>query len=338
MKNNVLKIIGISFAFLFLVIGACVGIYVAKRPTKIQTVTAETNVVPDGAIFTPRNNAAMKLNVSLGRRNASSGVNNMEYTVTATVQPSGHMVDWSLAWKDENGWASGKALSDYVTLTSNGLTATIKVNKAFGKQVILTCTATLNSSVKATCSIDYAKRIIGVNATWNNGDDEQTITDGGTFTNLIMDSDLSWDEALSYEFIYSDYTIDVPYKFEDIWISESAALQPALNAYNWSSVEDPPTLIGDFWDSVHECEYHLGNLYDFLECENGDVPAHNDILNFYNANPNLVFALGDISFIGTIPGTTRTLSYTFNCSFAFGSTLREYVTEEINLNQTNIIV
>lgn len=338
MKNNVLKIIGISFAFLFLVIGSGVGIYVAKRPAKTQTVTTETNVVPDGAIFTPSNNAAMKLNVSPGKRNASSGENNMEYTVTATVQPTGHTVSWTLAWKDTNGWASGKTLSDYVTLTSDGLSATIKVHKAFGKQVVLTCTATLNSSVNATCTIDYAKRVVGVNATWNNEDDEQTIADGGTFTNLIMDSELSWDEALSYEFVYSDYTVDVNYSFEDIWISESSALQPALNAYNWSSIEDPPILIGDFWDSVHECEYHLGNIYDFIETESGNTPSYNEILDFYNANPNLVFAIGDISFIGTIPGTTRTLSYTFNCSFAFGSTLREYRTEKINLNQTNIIV
>lgn len=337
MKKNVLKIIGISFAFLFLVIGG-LELYTINQPTQTNAPTLQENVVPDGTIFTLNDTSAMKLNVSSGRRFANGNENSMEYTVTATVQPTGHMVDWSLAWKDENGWASGKALSDYVTLISDGLSATVKVNQAFGKQVILTCTAMLNSSVKATCAIDYAKRIVGVNATWSTEDDEQTVSDGGTFTNLIMDSELTWDEALSYEFVYSDYTVDVDYSFEDIYFSESSALQPALSAYNWLTVEDPPILIGDFWDSVHECEYHLGNVYDFIETESGNKPSYNEILDFYNANKNLVFATGGVYFTGKIPGTNRTLSYTFNCSFAFGSTYREYRTEKINLDQTNIIV
>ena len=336
MKKINLKVLCTAFAFLFLLVGTGVGIYLTNRPA-VQN-TAQSNALPDGAIFTPDDNTPLKLRTSEGRRFANGADVGMEYTITAVTEPTGHSVSWALSWKDTSGWASGKTLSNYVTLTSNGSTATVKVNKAFGKQVILTCTAVDDPTVKATCTIDYAKRLLDVKATWTNGNDiDCTVQSGGTLNNLVFGSDLSWDEALSYEFIYSDYTIDVTYKFDDISFCESTALQTALNAFDWQTVEDPPIVYGEYWDHLHDCEKHIGEIYDSLETESGYVPSYNEILDFYNANKNLIFATATVSFTGTIPGTSRTLNADFDFNLQFGSTSRSYMTESITLSNTSVI-
>ena len=78
------------------------------------------------------------------------------YKVTAYWSPSDATPNftWTLAW------ASGKALSgavtDYVTMTvaSDGKSVTLTFKKAFtGAEMILTCYATNNPSVKATCTV-----------------------------------------------------------------------------------------------------------------------------------------------------------------------------------------
>lgn len=78
------------------------------------------------------------------------------FTVTATCTPADEDVDltWTLAW------ASGKALTgavtDYVTMTvsADKKSVTLTFKKAFTNgQMILTCYATYNPSVKATCTV-----------------------------------------------------------------------------------------------------------------------------------------------------------------------------------------
>lgn len=86
--------------------------------------------------------------------------------LTATITPANatnKAVTWSVAWKNSSStWASGKNVTDYVTVTptSTGAnTATVGCLQAFGEQVIVTVTSQDNASVKATCTVDYAKRI-----------------------------------------------------------------------------------------------------------------------------------------------------------------------------------
>lgn len=78
------------------------------------------------------------------------------FRVTATCTPVDEDVDltWTLAW------ASGKALTgavtDYVTMTvsADKKSVTLTFKKAFTNgQMILTCYATYNPSVKATCTV-----------------------------------------------------------------------------------------------------------------------------------------------------------------------------------------
>ena len=89
--------------------------------------------------------------------------------ITATITPenaTNQNVTWSVAWKNpSSSWASGKTVTDYVTVTpdsSNSKVATVTCVKAFSEQVIVTATAAGNTSVKKTCTVDYEKRVLGI--------------------------------------------------------------------------------------------------------------------------------------------------------------------------------
>lgn len=91
--------------------------------------------------------------------------------VKATVTPADATdmsVTWTVKFKNENStWANGKKVSDYITLSatkqSYGSLCVVSCHKAFGEQIILTCTANENNEISAQATIDYVKRITGVN-------------------------------------------------------------------------------------------------------------------------------------------------------------------------------
>lgn len=147
---------------------------------------------------------------------------NAEYdsvTLTATVTPSNadnKKVDWTIAFANPaSEWASGKTVTDYVTVTpeSDGsLTATVQCLQDFGEQIIITVTSRDNSNAKATCTVDFYKRVIGLTAsimTYLVGDDYD---DSLSFTTSELSRAFSADvmgiavDSCSYQ--YSNYTLD----------------------------------------------------------------------------------------------------------------------------------
>ena len=75
-------------------------------------------------------------------------------------------LDWSMAFKDpSSAWATGKTLTDYMTLTPSGTDAagskkvSVKCLKPFGEQVVITATSQDNPEVTASCTADFAQRI-----------------------------------------------------------------------------------------------------------------------------------------------------------------------------------
>ena len=93
---------------------------------------------------------------------ASEGI-----TLTATVSPEtadNKAVDWAVLFVNpSSSWASGKTVTDYVTVTptSDGaLTANVNCLKAFGEQIKVTVTSRVNPEAKAECTLDYARRIL----------------------------------------------------------------------------------------------------------------------------------------------------------------------------------
>ena len=89
------------------------------------------------------------------------------YTLTATITPSdaeNQEVDWSVEFVEpSSSWASGKSITDYVTVTptSDGaLTATVANLGEFGEQIKVTVTSRDNPEAKAECTVDYVQKII----------------------------------------------------------------------------------------------------------------------------------------------------------------------------------
>lgn len=115
-------------------------------------------------------------NTTLNATATASTVSTGAVTLTATITPSdatNKNVSWEIAWKNPSStWASGKTVSNYVKLnvnTSNRLQATITNVAPFGEQILITCTSAANTSAKATCTVDYVKRVTGVNVVLGDG-------------------------------------------------------------------------------------------------------------------------------------------------------------------------
>ena len=136
------------------------------------TVTPEiTRLLDLGGtmVVTPNENPRSTITLFAGPSDMQTEDGKKYYTMTATIGPSGasnKAVDWSVAWKNSSStWASGKSVSDYVTITptSDGaLTAKLKSSgQAFGEQIIVTVKSRSDTSVKATATVDWYGRIAG---------------------------------------------------------------------------------------------------------------------------------------------------------------------------------
>ena len=110
-------------------------------------------------------------------------------TVQATVLPqdaTNREVDWSLSWASPaSSWASGKTVTDYVTVTpsSDGsTTATVRCLQAFGAQIRLTVTSRDNPDAAADTMVDYYKRAASFRAEFTG----RTSDDSGNTTFTCM--------------------------------------------------------------------------------------------------------------------------------------------------------
>lgn len=86
--------------------------------------------------------------------------------LTATVLPENLVnksVDWAVAWQNPSSeWANGKNISDYASISSasdGSREATFNCFEAFGEPVVITVSSRLDSTKRATCTVNYVKRI-----------------------------------------------------------------------------------------------------------------------------------------------------------------------------------
>lgn len=114
------------------------------------------------------------------------------YQITATVLPEetkDKTVDWAVEWvSPASSWASGKTVTDYVTVTptSDGaLTANVVCKQAFGEQVRLVVTSRGRRETTGSCTFDYARRISAGKATWTDPKTSEKVSllsDGSVYT------------------------------------------------------------------------------------------------------------------------------------------------------------
>lgn len=99
----------------------------------------------------------------------NSAVTGESVTITATVEPDNEAentgVNWTATWKNaESVWASGKSVSDYVTLTPGGADyaaskrVTLENLQPFAEQIVVKATARDDPGITATCTADYAQK------------------------------------------------------------------------------------------------------------------------------------------------------------------------------------
>lgn len=131
--------------------------------------------------------------------------------LTATITPANatnKAVDWSVRFKDANSaWANGKTVTDYVTVTptSDGaLTANVECKKAFGEQIEVVVTSRQNTQASATATVDYAKRLLGINRV-EDGDTLYSLSSSGE-THLVATNDALLGDS-EFVLVYSDGTI-----------------------------------------------------------------------------------------------------------------------------------
>ena len=90
-------------------------------------------------------------------------------TLTGKLYPEGIgyiSAVWSAAWTDSTSeWASGKDVSDYITVTQteeNELQASVACLQPIGEQVVIKLTVSNENTLSAECTVDFAQRVTGI--------------------------------------------------------------------------------------------------------------------------------------------------------------------------------
>ena len=94
-------------------------------------------------------------------------------TLEATITPdtaTDKSVKWSVAFVNPSSeWATDKTVTDYVSVSSSGLTCTVTCHQAFGEQIKITVTSNDNPEATDSCVVDYLKRIEDVTFALSDG-------------------------------------------------------------------------------------------------------------------------------------------------------------------------
>lgn len=148
-------------------------------------------------------------------------VSDTEYQLIATVYPEYNFnksVKWELSFKDSSSeWAKGKQIADYITLNVDATDCTIAnvvLKKAFGEQIIITCSSVNYPDIKASCTIDYEKKIEDINFYLNNDKNASNpyIKEGDK---IKSDYEITYSSVYSLDKEYSDIKVTTDVYLED---------------------------------------------------------------------------------------------------------------------------
>ena len=250
------------------------------------------------------------------------------YQLTATITPenaTNKAVDWTIAFVNaESEWATGKTVTDYVTVTptSDGaLTTNVECLQAFGEQVRVTVTSRDNTAVKANATVDYTEKLSAVKATFGS-----TVLSNGMTKSFDLDASGQAAEAWKFDYttsahtIADEYTTTVKISFAD----GVSAVESAVGVeFTWASetiTSGMPSFDKTFFDKV-------------FVTESGAVSAnaeqYNKLVSALSAGVTLFEV--EVSTTGTYGNKTDT--YTINVT-SDGLNIR---VEGIELGDTSII-
>lgn len=236
-KSNVIKLISAILCVAIIVATICIVLFVSdnnKKPALVYDTESGTKLdtnsvqnMPKGLTFVSNAETFSATSVSL----------------TATVLPTtavNKALDWSIAWAEPNGWASGKTVTDYVGFTNSNNVATVTFKKLFNVKAVITATSKDNPSAKASCNIDCAKRLLSTNitsktleyVTWNfnNPTPVLPLLSGQMMTsNPWIGLQEPSNTTVKYDYRYSEGTIDNAVMSMDIGIVASDALDKGIH-------------------------------------------------------------------------------------------------------------
>ena len=250
------------------------------------------------------------------------------YQLTATITPenaTNKAVDWTIAFVNaESEWATGKTVTDYVTVTptaDGALTANVECLQAFGEQVRVTVTSRDNTAVKANATVDYTEKLSAVKATFGS-----TVLSNGMTKSFDLDASGQPAEAWKFDYttsvhtIADEYTTTVKISFAD----GVSALESAVGvAFTWAGetiTSGMPSFDKTFFDKV-------------FVTEGGAVSANAEQYNKLVSALSSGVALFEVEVSATGTYGNKTDTYTINVT-SDGLNIR---VEGIELGDTSII-
>lgn len=143
------------------------------------------------------------------------------YQLTATITPdnaTNKAVDWSVAFVNpSSAWASGKSVTNYVTVTptSDGaLTANVECKQAFGEQIKVTVTSRDNENASASCTIDYAARVVGVTGDMIEAVSDDLLYSFDSAVGVIQANGfVEFQSITDFCLLYSDFTVQDTFSY-----------------------------------------------------------------------------------------------------------------------------
>ena len=147
--------------------------------------------------------------------------------ITAATRP----VDWSVEFVNpESEWASGKTVTDYVTVTpteDGAKTAAVSCFNAFGEQIKLTVTARENAAATASCILDYKQQLISYDLSVAQEGKSPTVNTSRKTGKLV--ADLTSDNVITVGYSYNKSTV-FTVALDDNEIIKPAALTVSYKA------------------------------------------------------------------------------------------------------------
>lgn len=162
-KKRIMSIVLIGVLLVTLLIGTLLTVFALETSKSTENkYVAEDG---DGNKFESGNVYELPSRLVFSGNSLSSGVSGDSLTFSVTIEPiyaTDKSISWNLYFAKNNGWASGKNVLDYVTLSTDGFNATIRCIKPFGEQIILVARPNSNLSISASCTMDFRKKVVDV--------------------------------------------------------------------------------------------------------------------------------------------------------------------------------
>ena len=191
-KNKVWQIVGVSVLCAVLVLGAVLGVVFGMNHSSEDLNVSKDMSEQDGLVISQEVSKGITL-MSGVATTAADGTTTK--SITATVEPVGanehDPLSWEVAFKDPSAtWATGKNVSDYVTISvsADTLTCTVTCKQAFGEQIVLNVSSkTKNAS--ASAHVDYLKRVNDITLTIRSEEGDTITCDGQELDQICGNGD-----------------------------------------------------------------------------------------------------------------------------------------------------